>query len=319
MAPEPAMPDGRRSVLREGIITGLIGAAVVALWFLVFDLATGKPFFTPGLLGALVFEQVASPTGLSPRLGPIVGYTVIHGLAFIGFGVVAASVMAASEREPKLFIAFVILFACFEAFFFGLLGAVGQFEAGALVWWAVLVGNLLATVAMLGYLFRVHDLVPRGLVSPGAHVLREGVAAGLLGAVVVAVWFLLVDWIQGEPLRTPALLGSGFFHQGGVEGVILYTLVHGVAFVAFGILGAVLIAGAERQPLFIFALVILFTSFEIFFFGLTVIAASWVLDELAGWTIFVGNILAAVVMLTYYFTGHRALARRLATAWAEEE
>jgi hypothetical protein len=40
---------------------------------------------------------------------------------------------------------------------------------------------------------------------------------------------------------------------------------------------------------------------------------------LAGWTIFVGNILAAAAMLAYYFSGHRALARRLTQAWAEEE
>ena len=64
---------------------------------------------------------------------------------------------------------------------------------------------------------------------------------------------------------------------------------------------------------------IVFTAFEIFFFGAVVIVASWVLDELAGWTIFVGNILAAGAMLTYYFSGHRTLARRLTQAWAEED
>jgi O-antigen/teichoic acid export membrane protein len=83
--------------------------------------------------------------------------------------------------------------------------------------------------------------------------------------------------------------------------------------------GSLLIAGAERQPVLIFALVILFTSFEIFFFGAIVIVASWVLDELVGWRIFVGNILAAVVMLAYYFSRHRTLARRLTQTWVEEE
>ena len=66
-------------------------------------------------------------------------------------------------------------------------------------------------------------------------------------------------------------------------------------------------------------LVILFTCFEIFFFGAVLIAASWVMDELAGWTIFVGNILAAAAMLAYYFAGHRGLAHRLTTAWADED
>jgi len=65
--------------------------------------------------------------------------------------------------------------------------------------------------------------------------------------------------------------------------------------------------------------VILFTSFEIFFFGLILIAASWVLDEVAGWTIFVGNILAATAMLAYYFRRHRTLAHRLTAAWADDD
>jgi O-antigen/teichoic acid export membrane protein len=68
----------------------------------------------------------------------------------------------------------------------------------------------------------------------------------------------------------------------------------------------------------IFALVILFTSFEIFFFGLILIAASWVMDELAGWTVFVGNVLAAAAMLAFYFRRHRTLAHRLAAAWEDD-
>lgn len=320
MAPGRAMVRAERSVLREGIIAGLIGAAVVAVWFLVFDIARGRPLLTPGLLGATVFYGVNSPIGLTPSVGPIIGYTILHGLAFIAFGVIAASIMALSEREPALFIAFVILFACFEAFFFGVLGALGQSMQGALVWWAVLVGNLLASVAMLWYLFRAHRALPRTLIGSWGSVLREGIIAGVLGAAVVALWFFAIDGIQGDWLRTPKLLGTALLRQGNPTSAMLaYTVVHGLAFVAFGIVGALLIAGAERQPMLIFALVILFTSFEIFFFGAVIIAASWVMDELAGWTVFVGNVLAATAMLVYFFAGHRGLARRLTTAWADEE
>ena len=314
------MNGGERSVLREGIVAGLIGAAVVAVWFFVFDLARGRPFLTPGVLGAFVFYGGNTAVGAEPALGPILGYTVLHGLAFIAFGVMAATIMAMSEREPALFIAFIVLFACFEAFFFGVLGAFGQSMHGALVWWAVLVGNLLASVAMLWYLFRAHRALPRSLVGSWGVVLREGIVAGVIGAAVVALWFFAIDTIQGDPLRTPELLGKALLRQPtSAEGVAVYTIAHGAAFVAFGIVGALLIAGAERQPMLIFALVILFTSFEIVFFGLILIAASWILDEVAGWTIFVGNILSATAMLAYYFRRHRTLAHRLAAAWADED
>jgi hypothetical protein len=314
------MNHGERSVLREGIIAGLIGAATVAVWFLIFDIARGEPLLTPSVLGSAVFLGADVPVEPGIRLGPILGYTILHGLAFMAFGVIAATIMAVAEREPALFVAFVILFAAFEAAFFGVLGVLGQGVRGALVWWSVLVGNLLASIAMLWFLLRAHRALPRTLVGSWGGVLREGVVAGVLGAAVVALWFLAIDTIQGEPLRTPVLLGTTLLRQAGtLPAVVLYTLVHGAGFVAFGVVGAFLIAGAERQPLLILGLVILFTAFEIFFFGLVIIAASHVLDQVAGWTIFLGNVLAATAMLAYYFQGHRDLARRLSGAWAEED
>jgi hypothetical protein len=314
------MNPAERSVLREGIVAGLIGAAVVAIWFFVFDVLRGRPFLTPTLLGSFVFWGVNTPVGMEPALAPILGYTVLHGLAFVAFGIMAATMMAMSEREPALFVAFVILFAAFEVFFFGVLSVLGQGIQAALVWWSVLVGNLLASVAMLWFFFRAHRTLPRTLVGSWGGVLREGIVAGLIGAVVVAAWFFAIDAIQGEPLRTPRLLATALLGVAdpGV-GMTAYTALHGAAFVAFGVVGALLIAGAERQPLLVFALVILFSAFEVGFFGAIVIVASWVLDELAGWTIFVGNILAAAAMLAYYFSGHRTLARRLTQAWVEEE
>jgi hypothetical protein len=314
------MNPAERSVLREGIVAGVIGAAVVAVWFFVFDLLRGRPFLTPTLLGSFVFFGVDTPVGLEPALGPILGYTVLHGLAFVAFGIVAATMMAMSEREPSLFVAFVILFAAFEVFFFGVLSIVSDAMQAALVWWAVLVGNLLASIAMLWFFFRAHRALPHTLVGSWGGVLREGIVAGLLGAAVVALWFFGIDAIQGEPLRTPRLLGTALLRVADpTAGMLVYTALHGLAFIAFGIVGSLLIEGAERQPLLVFALVILFTAFEIFFFGAVIIVASWVLDELAGWTIFVGNILAATVMLAYYFKGHRTLAHRLTQAWVEEE
>jgi hypothetical protein len=314
------MVRGQTSVFREGVVAGCIGAAVVAVWFLIFDLARGKPLLTPALLGAAVFYGVDSPTGLEISAGPILGYTVLHVLAFIAFGVVAASLIAASEREPTLLIAVAILFACFEVFFLAVGGALGKSIIGALVWWSVLIGNFLAAVAMLWYFLLRHRTLPRLLVGAWWGVLREGMIAGVIGAAVVALWFLAIDTIQGEPLRTPTLLGTGLLKLlAGPHPVIMYTIVHGVAFVLFGIVASVLIAGAERAPVFLFAVVILFTAFEVFFFGAVVIGAKWILDELAGWTIFVGNLLASAAMLAYFFMGHRGLATRLTEAFAEED
>src|SRR5262245_22394785 len=314
------MARAQRSVLREGIIAGLIGATVVAVWFLALDFARGRPFFTPALLGRALFLGAENPNALPITVGPIVGYTIVHGVAFIAFGIIAASVMSVSEREPAVFVAFVILFACFEVFVLGVVGALGKSMLGALVWWAILIGNLLAAAAMLWYLARTHPGLPGTLVGPAGRVLREGVTAGLLGAATVALWFLVLDSLQGDPFRTPELLGSALLRQPpGILAVLHYTVAHGIAFMLFGVVGALLIAGAEHQPVFIFPLIILFTAFEVGFFGVVLILAKSVLDEVAGWAIFGGNLLATSVMVAYFFMAHRQLAYRMSEAFSEED
>ena len=314
------MERGQRSVLREGIVAGLLGAIVVALWFLITDTVAGRPLETPAFLGHALFHGLRAPLPAEPAPGPILGYTIVHGLAFVAFGIVAAAVIAASEREPALVIAVVILFACFETFFLGVVSVLGTAVRDALAWWKILLANFLAAAVMLGYFLLGHRALPRLLVGSWARVLREGSVGGLIGAGTVAVWFLVIDTVMGEPLRTPRLLGEAFLRiEGGPPAVVAYTVVHVLAFVLFGIVAAVLIAGAEREPMFFFAVVMLFTAFEVAFFALALIGARWVLDELAGWTILVGNVLAAAAMLGYFFVGHRGLARRMAGAWADEE
>ena len=67
------MASAERSILREGIVAGLIGAAVVAVWFLVFDIIRGQPFLTPGLLGAAVFQGVTDPKRADAMLTDQIG------------------------------------------------------------------------------------------------------------------------------------------------------------------------------------------------------------------------------------------------------
>src|SRR4030095_5501719 len=105
--------------------------------------------------------------------------------------------------------------------------------------------------------------LPASLIGSWGSVLREGVTAGILGAVAVAVWFLAVDWIQGEPLRTPIVLGTSLLRQPSPgAAVLLYTIVHVLAFVAFGLLAALLLAGAARDPTLVFLRGLLLPALE---------------------------------------------------------
>ena len=308
-------------------MAGLIGAVLVAIVFLIVDLSTGKPFETPALLGAAVFKGLRDPQALQVTAGLVAGYTIVHVLAFVAFGILCAVLIAAADREPALVWAFVALFACFEVFFLALNATFAQSVMSNLAWWAILVGNLLASAGMLAYFFLGHRALGGTLLGAWGGVVREGIVAGLIGAALVAVWFLAYDLFKGYPFRTPTLLGAAVFRgltdPGAVErdlGLILgYTVLHGFAFAVFGTAAALLGPAAEPQPILTVGLFMLFAAFEVLFFGLVTVLAQSLLGALVWWNIFIGNLLAAAGMLLYFFRGHRALSRRLRETWPVED
>src|SRR4029434_6033898 len=73
-------------VVREGIIVGLVGAAVAMVLVLIVYLAAGAPLRTPAMLGAALFHGARS-TGEAPITTPLVlGYTLVHLGGFVLFG-----------------------------------------------------------------------------------------------------------------------------------------------------------------------------------------------------------------------------------------
>lgn len=134
--------------LIDGLTAGMAGAITVAGWFLILDVDRGQPFATPALLGATLLHGAADPrlVDVTPRL--VIEYSVIHVMAFVVFGLAAAWLISAAEREPQLMAGVLTLFACFEAFFLLALGAASQVVLATLVWWRIITANVLATAAM---------------------------------------------------------------------------------------------------------------------------------------------------------------------------
>jgi hypothetical protein len=303
---------------REGVIAGLIGAALVAVWFLIYDAARGRPFRTPSLLGAATFEGVKDPSAVPTAAHLVLPYTVLHGVVFAMIGVLIAYLIVTVQREPSRFLTLFIALMCFEIFFLAVVTWLAHPVLNELAWWAILVGNALAAFGMLAYLVLGHRALGRALLSPlWSRTVREGIWAGLLGAAAVAIWFLVYDTAAGVPLRTPALLGAALFQglrepsavQITLPLVLQYTVVHGAAFVAFGIAAAGLLTLADRDPRLLFGLVMLFCCFEVSFAALLTILAEWLLEAIPWWTILGGNLLAAIVMLGFFFREHRVTWR----------
>lgn len=152
-------------VVREGIVTGLIGAVVVAAWFLLFDLVQGEPFFTPGALGSALFLGAGELDAVVVDWVTVAGYTVLHFGAFIVTGLIASAIVTEAESTPPIILGAVLLFVTFEAFIMGLLAIAAQFLLGALAWWTILGGNILAAMAMGWYLWHRHPVLRRILME----------------------------------------------------------------------------------------------------------------------------------------------------------
>ena len=160
----------RSSMLREGVIAGVIGATVVAVWFLVVDVIAGHPLYTPealgrGVLGIFGRERAGVVDAGGDSAALVVGiYTVIHYAAFILVGIVAAAIVRAGERTPAVLAGALILFVAIEVAFYGFTALLAETDTlGTLAWYQIGLANLLAALAMGTYLWRTHPALGRNL------------------------------------------------------------------------------------------------------------------------------------------------------------
>lgn len=150
-------------VLREGFWGGCIGAAAVAVWFLLVDTIDGRPFFTPAMLGSAMFFGIHDPTQVVIEFGRIIPYTMIHVSAFVVIGVLAAWLVMKTEEVPHAMFLVVVLACFFEFGFYIFLAILAPPLLGALAWWSVAAGNGIAAAGMGIYFWRMHPALAENL------------------------------------------------------------------------------------------------------------------------------------------------------------
>ena len=151
--------DAHSKTYEEGMIAGLIAAVTIAVWFLLFDVFQGRPFFTPNVLGTALFggkEGLASLENLPISFQVVLTFTWVHGLAFVVFGVAAAWLVHLAERDPNYGFGILLLLVVIG---FGLISVnlvLAEAILRHLALPVILVGNLLAAAAMAGYFRHRH-------------------------------------------------------------------------------------------------------------------------------------------------------------------
>ena len=149
--------DTPHPLLYDGVIAGLIGATLIAAWFLLIDSINGRPLFTPATLGqAMVGVLGPIPPG-EGTVTFVLAYTVFHFAAFMVVGLISSLIVNIARREPSILFFFIILFVMTEVGVYaivGLLDVASVFGRGA--WLQIMAGNLFAAIAMGYYFLRTH-------------------------------------------------------------------------------------------------------------------------------------------------------------------
>jgi hypothetical protein len=140
---------------------------------------------------------------------------------------------------------------------------------------------------------------------PGA-----GWSSGFLGAFVIALFFFVVDWIEGRMLYTPAALGSALFlgerlppdARPPLELVAGYTGIHFLVFAGIGLITSALLSQPPRMVghagMFGIALG-LFVACELAFVAFALFVSPTLFSDLGVTRITAANALASIAMTLF--------------------
>ena len=148
--------------------------------------------------------------------------------------------------------------------------------------------------------------------------LLDSLSLGMLGGSAVAAFFLVVDFMDGQPLFTPSLMGSVLFLGVAAEdvtgthlgAVAYFSIVHIATFAALGAVLSRVVHKVElhsRHP--IQMLVALFAIIEVAFFAMAPLVIPGVIERLGIARVGIANLLAAGSMALFFVLAHGSAAR----------
>jgi hypothetical protein len=154
-----APPSLARRVLGEGVLIGLTGAAIMAAYFLFFDIAAGTPFRTPAVLGSAVFGRLRNPDAVVVSTPIVLAYTLLHVAAFVAVGLALAGLFALAERDRRTLALLMLLGGCAVVVYGAIIAIMQGWLGESMAPWVVFTGGALAAAGMLAVVLAKHRRV----------------------------------------------------------------------------------------------------------------------------------------------------------------
>jgi hypothetical protein len=323
-------PTTTIDLIFDSIYSGAVGGSAVALFFLVVDLMDGRPLHTPTMIGNVILYGAAVGDPAPVKFDPVAYFTLAHMTAFVALGAMVTWLVHEVElhaKHPALVL--VVVFGIIEVAFTLVAPVVIPGVIRELGLSRVVAANLLAasTMALFFVLTRRAGAWHKFKLS-GPDFIFDSAYAGAIGGSAVALFFVAVDLLDGQPLFTPALMGSVLFHGVAAEDVVkvqldavaYFTLAHMAAFVAIGAAVTWLVHEVElhsRHPAVV--LVVVFAIIEAGFLTVASLGLPGVIARVGIIPIGIANVLAAGSMGAFLAWSHQPGRRAAEEIIAEDE
>lgn len=162
MSPDPAKSK-TADVLFDAFYSAAIGGSIVGLFFLVSDLLTAEAFWTPSLLGGLVFQGVPTTEVSAVRLDLVAAFTVVHFAAFAALGLaISLFVHSIPHFADRTVLVMVVVLLGLQGGFFALDATIAPGLVRELGFLEILFANGLTSAGMAIFLRRSHRICAHG-------------------------------------------------------------------------------------------------------------------------------------------------------------
>jgi hypothetical protein len=136
------MAHQHHSNIREGLVAGLLGAILVAVWYTAVDVGRGEMFYTANVLGQVFAQADTMPATRTITSPAVIQYSLLHFGWFMVFGIALATLTHLATRTPVfrmgVWLALVIGFA----FWLGLSYTLYRVTDQRLPWWTIFLGSM---------------------------------------------------------------------------------------------------------------------------------------------------------------------------------
>lgn len=158
------MKEERTEILTHGLVAGVLGYAVVVVFYAVWNVLQGRsPFFTAALLGEAAFYGLRDPAEATVWAGPVLAFNGLHLIVFLIVGMITAWIATQSEHGAQFWYIGLSLFIYGIIHVLALALWLAEPLRGALPVWSALLVTVLALGGMSLYLLHVHPRLRREL------------------------------------------------------------------------------------------------------------------------------------------------------------